>query len=126
MPSTPGRGPAARLSGDDEVVRALLTRTVGKLRRSDPGTRPPLWARGIDVVGPGLGAMTQDVRRHAPGLDLLAGAAHPDRGDAHLMAISPARSAGVRGLTTDVPRIEDAVVLGRDAVVTALRAVSVL
>ncbi|RTL70791.1 MAG: patatin family protein [Pseudonocardiaceae bacterium] len=118
--------PVARALRDGAThVLALLTRTVPELRRSDPGTRPPLWARGIDVVVPGLGAMTQDVRRHADSLDLLSDAAHPDRGDAHLMAITPARSAGVRGLTIDVPRIEEAVVLGREAVVAALQAVSV-
>ncbi|AEA27614.1 patatin family protein [Pseudonocardia benzenivorans] len=105
-------------------VLALLTRTVPELRRSEPGTRPPLWARSIDVVVPGLGAMTQDVRRHADSLALLSDAAHPDRDGAHLMAITPARSAGVRGLTIDVPRIEQAVVLGREAVASALRAVS--
>jgi predicted patatin/cPLA2 family phospholipase len=106
-------------------VLALLTRTVPELRRSDPGERAPLWARSIDVVVPGLGAMTQDVRRHADCLALLSDAAHPDRGGAHLMAITPARSAGVRGLTIDVPRVEQAVVLGREAVRSALRAAAV-
>lgn len=105
-------------------VLALLTRPVPELRRSDPGGRVPLWARGIDALIPGLGAMTQDVRRHADSLELLADAAHPDRGTAHLMALSPARSAGVRGLTLDVARIEDAVVVGRAAVTSALRGVA--
>jgi predicted acylesterase/phospholipase RssA len=106
-------------------VLALIPRTVAELRRTDPGDRAPLWSRGIDVLIPGLGAMTQDVRRHADSLELLSDAAHPDRGAAHLLALSPARSAGVRGLTVDVPRIEEAVVLGRAAVTSALRTVAV-
>jgi predicted patatin/cPLA2 family phospholipase len=105
-------------------VLALIPRTVAELRRTDPADRVPLWARGIDVLIPGLGAMTQDVRRHADSLELLSDAAHPDRGAAHLFAISPARSAGVRGLTVDVARIEEAVVLGRAAVTSALRTVA--
>ncbi|NMI00965.1 patatin-like phospholipase family protein [Pseudonocardia acidicola] len=105
-------------------VLALLTRTVPELRRSDPGERAPLWARSLDVVIPGLGAMTQDVRRHADSLALLSDAAHPDRGGAHLLAITPARTSGVRGLTVDVERVEAASQLGHEAAVAALRAVN--
>ncbi|WP_312860266.1 patatin-like phospholipase family protein, partial [Pseudonocardia bannensis] len=104
-------------------VLALLTRTVPELRRSDPGEKAPLWARSLDVVVPGLGAMTQDVRRHADSLALLSDAAHPDRGGAHLLAITPARTSGVRGLTIDVDRVERAADLGHEAAVAALRAV---
>ncbi|MFC5992634.1 patatin family protein [Pseudonocardia hispaniensis] len=104
-------------------VLALLTRTVPELRRSEPGERAPLWARSLDVIVPGLGAMTQDVRRHADSLALLSDAAHPDRDGAHLLAITPTRTAGVRGLTIDVPRVERAVRFGYEAAVAALAAV---
>ncbi|GAA1878821.1 hypothetical protein GCM10009836_70260 [Pseudonocardia ailaonensis] len=102
-------------------VLVLLTRTVEELSRSDPTDRAPWWARGIDLVAPGLGTMTQDVRRHAASLALLSDAAHPDRGGRHLLAITPQRSAGIRGLTTDVPRVEQASRLGHDAAVATVR-----
>ncbi len=103
-------------------VLALLTRTVPELYRSEPGERAPWWARSLDLLVPGLGAMTQDVRRHADSLALLADAAHPDRGGAHLYAITPAHSSGVRGLTIDVDRVERAQQLGYAAARDALRA----
>lgn len=102
-------------------VLALLTRTVPELRR--PAAANPWWARGIDRLVPGLGAMTQDVARHARSLDLLTDAAHPARGGGHLCAISPLTSAGIRGLTTDPVRVERAAHLGHAAAVAAVRRV---
>jgi predicted patatin/cPLA2 family phospholipase len=102
-------------------VLALLTRTVAELNR--PAAANPWWARGIDRVVPGLGAMTQDVARHADGLALLADAAHPARGGGHLAAISPLTSADIRGLTADPARVERASHLGHAAAVAAIRTV---
>jgi predicted patatin/cPLA2 family phospholipase len=116
--------PVARALRDGAThVLVLLTRTVPELRRSDPTGRTPWWARSIDRIAPGLGAMTQDVRRHADSLDLLADAAHPGRSGSHLFALSPERSAGIRGLTIDVPRVELASRLGHDAAAAVLRTV---
>lgn len=90
-------------------VLALLTRTVPELRREQG--RPP-WVPVLDLLAPGLGAMTQDVRRHAPVLEVLDDAAHPARGSTHLLAVPPARDLGVRGLTTDAALVERATVVG--------------
>ncbi|MCW0215761.1 MAG: patatin-like phospholipase family protein [Pseudonocardia sp.] len=101
-------------------VLALLTRTVPELRRSHAAARAPWWARSLDVLVPGLGAMTQDVRRYAETLTLLSDAAHPHRDGVHVYPITPLSSAGVRGLTTDVPRVERASALGYEAAREAL------
>ncbi|HXV94881.1 MAG TPA: patatin family protein [Pseudonocardia sp.] len=102
-------------------VLALLTRTEPELRRTDPGPGPARWARLLDRVRPGLGAITQDVARHAPVLAVLDDAAHPDRGGAHLRLVAPARNLGVRGLTTDVPLVTRAAEVGYETLVAALR-----
>jgi predicted patatin/cPLA2 family phospholipase len=104
-------------------VLALLTRTVGELSRHDATGAAPWWARAIDRVVPGLGAMTQDVRRHAGSLALLADAAHPHRSDRHLLAVSPLSSAGIKGLTTDPVAVERASHLGHAAAAAAVRRV---
>jgi predicted patatin/cPLA2 family phospholipase len=103
-------------------VLALLTRTVTELRRADPADRVPWWARPLDRLAPGLGAMTQDGRRYAETVALLSDAAHPDRAGVHLFAITPLSSAGIGGLTTDVPRVEQASRLGFEAARAALHA----
>lgn len=90
-------------------VLALLTRTVPELRRDQ--ARSP-WVPVLDLLAPGLGAMTQDVRRHAPVLAVLDDAAHPARGSTHLLAVTPREYLGVRGLTTDAALIERATVVG--------------
>jgi hypothetical protein len=64
--------------------------------------------------------MAQESRRHAPVLAVLHDAAHPSRGGAHLQALFPERDEGVRGLTTDVARVERAARAGYAAVVAAL------
>ncbi|GAA4547761.1 patatin family protein [Pseudonocardia xishanensis] len=114
--------PVARALHDGAThVLALLTRTLPELRRTAPAN--PWWARGLDRLVPGLGAMTQDVWRYAESLTLLSDAAHPGRGDSHLQAIAPQHSAGIRGLTTDPVRVERASHLGHAAAVAALRRV---
>ena len=97
------------LSDGATHVLALLTRTVPELRREQG--RPP-WVPVLDLLAPGLGAMTQDVRRHAPVLAVLDDAAHPARGSTHLLAVTPGRDLGVRGLTTDAALVERATVVG--------------
>ncbi len=100
-------------------VLALFTRATSELRRRDPGG-PAGWARALDRLAPGLGRMAQEGRRHAPVLAVLDDAAHPSRDGAHLLALFPERDEGVRGLTTDVARVERAAQAGYSAVVTAL------
>lgn len=90
-------------------VLALLTRTVPQLRRV-PGRSP--FAPVLDLLAPGLGAMTQDVRRHAPVLAVLDDAAHPARGSRHLLAVTPGEDLGVRGLTTDPALVRQATRVG--------------
>jgi predicted acylesterase/phospholipase RssA len=90
-------------------VLALLTRTVPELRRAQ--ARSP-WVPVLDLLAPGLGAMTQDVRRHAPVLAVLDDAAHPARGATHLLAVTPREQLGLRGLTTDPALVERATVVG--------------
>lgn len=98
-------------------VLALLTRTVPELRR-EPGRSP--WVPVLDLIAPGLGAMTQDVRRHAPVLAVLDDAAHPARGSRHLLAVTPHRDLGVRGLTTDRALVERATLVGYASMATRL------
>jgi predicted patatin/cPLA2 family phospholipase len=113
--------PVARALRDGAThVLALMTRTVDELSRHEPGDRPPLWARSLDLLAPGLGMMTQDVARHGESLRLITDAAHPDRAGAHLLTITPCRSAGVRGLTTDRERVRLAAEYGREAVTIAI------
>jgi predicted patatin/cPLA2 family phospholipase len=100
-------------------VLALFTRAESELRRGDPGG-PSGWARVLDRLAPGLGQMAQEARRHAPVLAVLDDAAHPSRDGVHLLALLPERDEGVRGLTTDVARVERAAQAGYAAVVTAL------
>lgn len=100
-------------------VLALFTRAASELRRGEPG-RPAGWARALDRLAPGLGQMAQESRRHAPVLSVLEDAAHPTRYGVHLLALLPERDEGVRGLTTDVARVERAAQAGYVAVRAAL------
>jgi predicted patatin/cPLA2 family phospholipase len=101
-------------------VLALFTRAASELRRADPGSGPARWAQALDRLSPGLGRMAQETHRHAPVLAVLDDAAHPSRGGARLLALVPERDEGVRGLTTDVVRVERAARAGYAAVVAAL------
>ena len=103
-------------------VLALFTRAASELRRSDTGG-PAGWARALDRLAPGLGRMAQEGQRHAAVLAVLDDAAHPSRDGTHLLALLPERDEGVRGLTTDVPRVERAARAGYAAVVSALQRV---
>jgi predicted patatin/cPLA2 family phospholipase len=105
-------------------VLALVNRTVPELRRDAPAPGPARWAKLLDRVTPGLGAIAQQHHRHAAALALLDDAAHPSRAGAHLLPVVPAVDAGVRGLTTDPVRVERAARLGYQALVAAIRRVA--
>jgi len=100
-------------------VLALFTRAASELRRGEPAG-PGGWARALDRLAPGLGQMAQETRRHAPVLAVLDDAAHPSRHRVHLLALLPERDEGVRGLATDVARIECAAQAGYAALVAVL------
>ena len=101
-------------------VLVLLNRTGTELRQADPGTGSGRWARALDRLAPGLGLITQESRRHGPALAVLDDAAHPSRGDAHLLALTPEHDLDVHGLTIDVPRVAGASAAGYATVAAAL------
>lgn len=100
-------------------VLALVNRTLLELRLGT-ARGPSAWARLLDRLTPGLGSMAQQEHRHAAAMALLADAAHPSRAGAHLLPVLPAVDAGVRGLTTDRPRVEAAALIGYRAITTLL------
>lgn len=93
-------------------VLALLTRTVAELRLAEPTPGPARWARALDRLAPGLGALAQEGRRLRPVVAMLDDAGHPSRVGRHLYAVAPPVGSGVRGLTTDVGRVLRASELG--------------
>lgn len=101
-------------------VLALLNRTLPELRATDPGVGPARWARALDRLAPGLGAMAQESARHGPSMTVLDDAAHPSRTGAHLLAVLPTHDVGVRGLTIDPARVERAARIGYAALESAL------
>ncbi|GAA2549862.1 patatin-like phospholipase family protein [Pseudonocardia hydrocarbonoxydans] len=104
-------------------VLALLNRTLPELRATDPGAGPARWARALDRLAPGLGAMAQESARHGPSMTVLDDAAHPSRTGAHLLAVLPGHDVGVRGLTIDPARVERAARVGYAALQEALERV---
>ena len=102
-------------------VLALVNRTVTDLRRPNPVGRQARWARSLDRLAPGLGSMAQESHRLRPEMAVLDNAAHHARSQAHLLAVTPASDAGVRGLTTDPARVRAAADLGYDAMRRALQ-----
>jgi predicted patatin/cPLA2 family phospholipase len=106
-------------------VLVLLNRTGAELHQADPGTGAARWARALDRLAPGLGLIAQESRRHGPALAVLDDAAHPSRGDAHLLALTPEHDLGVHGLTIDVPRVAGATAAGYAAVAAALARIRV-
>jgi predicted patatin/cPLA2 family phospholipase len=101
-------------------VLALLNRTVPELRRADPGAGPARWAQAVDRLAPGLGSIAQESHRLGPVLAVLDDAGHPSRQGLHLLAITPERDAGVRGLTIDAARAYRAARLGHAALTAAV------
>jgi hypothetical protein len=78
--------------------------------------------RALDRVVPGLGTVAQGSRRYGSDLRLVVDAAHPERNSMHLLAIGPARSAGVGALCVDAEQIGEAVRIGEESLVAALAA----
>jgi predicted patatin/cPLA2 family phospholipase len=101
--------PRALADGATHVL-ALLNRTATPVRRRTAGRAR--WARALDRVRPGLGAIAQQGHRMAPVLEVLGDPAHPARTGRHVLVAAPAEDAGVRGLTTDRVRVERAARLG--------------
>lgn len=111
------------------VIRALRAGATHVLALSSrapvavAGGCSPVLARSLDRLAPGLGTMVQHTRRlfnHnlAPATD----PAHPERGGAHVLAITPAGRGGLHGLTTDPHQVRQATDDGRACAVAALRA----
>lgn len=111
--------PRALREGATHVL-ALLNRSVPELRRAEPDAPPARWATAIDRVVPGLGAMAQENRRHGEVLALLDDSLHPHRAGTHLLAVAPPHGLGIRGLTTDAPRVKEAAESGYTALLQAL------
>jgi hypothetical protein len=104
-------------------VLALVNRTEPELRRDSTVTGPARWARLLDRLTPGLGSIAQQQHRHAAAVAVLDDAAHPSRGGAHLLPVVPDTDAGVRGLTTDKVRVEQAARIGYRSLAAAVRRV---
>ena len=104
-------------------VLALVNHTLPELRRPHSGS-PARWARTLDRLAPGLGAMAQESLRLRPEMAVLDDASHPSRVGMHVLAITPEQDAGVRGLTTDPVRVRLAAQSGYASMVSALRRVS--
>lgn len=105
-------------------VLALLNRTLPELRAGDPGAGPGRWARALDRLAPGLGAMTRESVRHGPALAVLDDAGHPSRSGVHLRAVLPMRDVGVHGLTIDARRVELAARVGYASLEAAMESVA--
>ncbi len=103
-------------------VLALVNRTVPELRRPDPEAAPARWTRMLDRLAPGLGTIAQESQRLRPELEVMDNADHPSRLGKFLMAVTPERDAGVRGLTTDSARVQQAAALGHAALTAAIAA----
>jgi len=105
-------------------VLALSSRSPEEVRPQPAGTRPPVWARSLDRLAPGLGAMASDTRRlFHHNLAPTADPAHPERRDAHVLAITPSVVNGIRGLTTDARKVREATDSGRAAAMAAVHVV---
>lgn len=101
-------------------VLALLNRTLAELRKADPDAAPARWATALDRLRPGLGLIAQEGRRLGPVLTVLD-EARARRDGGHVLALAPSHSVGVRGLTVDVARVEQAARIGYATVQIALR-----
>lgn len=105
-------------------VLVLSSRTRDELKAPVPERRNPFWARSLDQLIPGLGGMASGARHYSTNLELVTEAGHPDRGKAHLLAITPSESSGLNGLTTDVPKVKQAADLGHSSAAATLDAVA--
>lgn len=104
-------------------VLVLLSRGTDDLH-PDADAQLSLWARALDRIVPGLGSVAQGSRRYGADLRLVLDAAHPDRGSAHLLAIGPARSAGVGALCIEPGPVGEAVEIGDATMAAAIAAIA--
>ncbi|WP_353649371.1 patatin family protein [Nakamurella sp. A5-74] len=109
--------PVARAFDDGSThVLVLVNRTPEDLRGAPSEPTPSRWARGVDRLVPGLGAMADERRRMGPALALLRDADHPRRGGAKVFTLWPDTDAGIKGLTTHRARVERASQIGYSSV----------
>jgi predicted patatin/cPLA2 family phospholipase len=101
-------------------VLALLTRSAPEIRRTGP-PGPGRWARVLDRLAPGPGALTHDVGRHVQMLAMLDDAAHPSRDGAHLLAVAPAQDLRLGGLSVDRALVERATEVGHATLTAMIR-----
>ncbi|MGI9000166.1 MAG: patatin-like phospholipase family protein [Pseudonocardia sp.] len=116
---------ARALRGGATHVLVMLCRGTEDLHH-DADVGLSLWARLLDRLIPGLGTVAQGSRRYGADLRLVTDAAHPDRGPGHLLAIGPARSAGIGALCVEPGAVGEAVRIGDDSTIAAIDAVSQL
>jgi predicted patatin/cPLA2 family phospholipase len=112
---------ARALAAGATHVLALLSRPATELRDVPAGVRPPWWVRALDRVSPGLGTVANGSPRYAENLRMISDAAHPGRGDAHLLAVLPARSCGVGSLTVEPEPLRAASRVGFESLASAVR-----
>jgi predicted patatin/cPLA2 family phospholipase len=112
-------GIARALRGGATHALVMLCRGTND-RHPATTARLSLWARTLNRAVPGLGTLAQGSRRYGSDLQLITDAAHSGRGPAHLLAIEPARSAGVGGLCINPDLIGDAVRIGDESANTAI------
>lgn len=112
---------ARALRGGATHVLVMLCRGTDDLH-PDADAGLSLWARALDRVVPGLGSVAQGSRRYGADLRIVTDAAHPDRGPGHLLAIGPARSAGMGALCIDPALVGEAVRIGEESARVAVEA----
>lgn len=114
---------ARALRGGATHVLVMLCRGTDDLH-PDADAGLSLWARALDRLVPGLGSVAQGSRRYGTDLRIVTDAAHPDRGPGHLLAIGPARSAGMGALCVDPALVGEAVRIGDESATAAVDTVA--
>ncbi len=110
------------LRGGATHVLVMLCRGTDDLH-PDADAGLSLWARALDRIVPGLGSVAQGSRRYGADLRIVTDAAHPARGPGHLLAIGPARSAGMGALCVDPVLVGEAVRIGDESAQAVVEAV---
>ncbi|HEY2202882.1 MAG TPA: patatin-like phospholipase family protein [Pseudonocardia sp.] len=110
---------ARAVAGGATHVLVLLCRGRDELN-GDAGAGLSWWARALDRLVPGLGSVAQGSRRYGGDLALVRDVGDRRRVGRHLLAVAPARSAGVGGLCTDRAALADAVLIGDGSIRAAL------
>lgn len=114
--------PLARAFDDDAThVLVLVNRTPEDLARTPSGSHRSTWAMVVDRLVRGLGAMADERRRIGPALSMLRERDHPRRNGAQVFTVWPTEDVGIKGLTTQAPRVRRAAQAGYDALRSVLR-----